>query len=181
MFDNKYNSVKFRVVCVNKKNPSENEVLGDVKLKKNKLSFPLLKHVRSAAIKFSGKEMNADWPTDCKLEIRVLGLCSKMLKNYYKSRYTTTVREDKKLLSDNITEHKKYAVILRMEAKEILISNITLLELLIKILNRVAEGKSFKKAYMEKVSELEVDNEFYVNRIAIRRYLRSCYYYMCKS
>lgn len=182
MFGNKYNSVRLRVACMSKKSPADKEVLGDVKLKKNKLSLILLRQVRAVTIKLSNKDGKAplDWPTDCELEIRVLSSCSKMLKKFYTSRYKTTIAEDKELLTREITEHMRYALISRIEAKRILISQITLLELLIKILNRVLEGESFKKAYMERVPEVESSKEVYPNRRALRRYLRSCYYYMIK-
>ena len=59
-----------------------------------------------------------------------------------------------------------------MNAKEILTANITLCEILMRIIARFEDGKDFKKAYMKIVDGHETQEELMLNRIKLRKYLR---------
>lgn len=67
---------------------------------------------------------------------------------------------------------KRFAVLHRINAKDILNSNITLCNILMRILARFADGKDFKKSYMAIVGGYETQAEIMPNRIKLRKYLR---------
>lgn len=180
--------MKFRIICEdsNKKSASiETETNNQVRLKLNKLSIPLINAVRAFTLKrYSGYKKDRllpNQPTDNEFEIYVISLCISMLKDYYLGHYKTTALEDKKLLMEkDVKGHKRFAVIYRLEAKQIIINNIRYLEVLLNILNHTTIKSKFKETYMERIDFLENETEFYKNRRAIRHYLRSYYYYMKK-
>jgi len=172
-------------MCEDKKRlcPDTNvETLGEVRLKKNKLSIPLINSARKATLKrYTGAKKDKllpDQPVDYEFEIYVISLCCGMLKEYYLSRFKTSVKDDKKMLEDkSISGRKRFAIIHRLEAKEIIISNMRLFELLMQILSKSATTDDLKKVYLQKIDMLEDDKEYMRNRRAIRKYLRSfCYF-----
>ena len=184
--NNKYNSVKFRVMCEEGSRSKESEEMGEVRLKKNKLSIALINSVRKATIKrYTGRNKEKlldDQPVDCELEIYILSLCCNLLKEYYLQRFKTSVKDDRKLLEDKtLSGRQQFAIVHRLEAKETVITNMKLIELLIQILSKVSDGQDFRAAYQSKIEMLEDDANYNRNRRAIRRYLRSFHYYSQKK
>lgn len=185
---NKYNSVAFRVVCTDKKRPGQKpevEIVGEVRLKKNKLSLALINAMRRAVLKrykgYKRDQLLPDQPVDSRFEIYVLALCFNMLKEYYMGRHKTTVVDDKKkLMQKNISEHLRSAIIYRLEAKEILMSNLKYFEILMHILSKTTGKKDFKEIYMKQIDALETEADLYMNRRAIRKYLKGFYNNMKK-
>lgn len=59
-----------------------------------------------------------------------------------------------------------------MNAKEILNANITLCEILMRILARFNDGRNFKSNYMRIVEDFEKPEELMLNRLKLRKYLR---------
>ncbi len=59
-----------------------------------------------------------------------------------------------------------------MNAKEILNANITLCNVLMRILARFKDAKDFKKRYMNIVEDFEKEQDIMPNRIKLRKYLR---------
>ncbi len=187
--DNKYNSVKFKVLCQEDRKGRVGrsaEELGEVRLKKNRLSIDLINKVRKATLKrYAGHKKDRlapDRPTDGEFEIYVLSLCCNLLKEYYLHRFKTSVLDDKKLLAEKTVRGRlRFAIAYRLEAKEIVVNNMHLFELLIQILGKAATEPDFKKAYMTKFDMLENEAAFYKNRRLLRGYLRSFYYYARKG
>ena len=158
---------------------------GEISLKKDKLSIDLINTVRQEALKrYIGRNKDkllSHQPMDKELEVYVLSLCCNMLREYYFGRYRTGIGEDKKLLNDkNIVGHMRTAVKFRLEAKRIVISNIRLLEILLSIINEIEAKDKFKEVYTKRVNELETEEDVIKNRRALRKYLRSYYYFMSK-
>ena len=66
----------------------------------------------------------------------------------------------------------RFAILHRINAKDILTQNIKLCNILMRLLARFNDGKEFKKAYMGIVEVYESEGELMLNRIKLRRYLR---------
>jgi len=169
-------------MCEDKKEgkTSNIESLGEVRLKKYRLCMELVNVVRGTVLKrYKGKEeLLAEQPVDSKFEVYILTLCCEMLTEYCRVRYKTTAEEDEKLLKrKNVKGRLRFAVLFRLEAKNIVLSNIKYLKLLIQILKKVKSKKRFKETYMEVIENLETKEEVNRNRRAIRWYLRSYYYF----
>ena len=156
-----------------------------MRLKKNKLSLALINAVRNLVLKrykgYKREELLEDQPVDSRFEIYVLALCCKMLKEYYLARHKTTIVDDKKILKQkNLSDHLRFAIIYRLEAKEIVLRNIRYFEILMHILSKGPSKKDFKETYMKRVEALETEADLYKNRRALRKYLRGFYFNMKK-
>ncbi len=186
--------MRFQVLCTDKSTPiskaagasdatEAQETLGEVRLKKNKLSFELLNSVRKATLqRYHGAKkalLKEGEPVDCEFELYVLSLCCNLLKEFYLRRFKTSIRDDRKLvLSKTINYRTRFAVTYRLEGKEIITSNLRLFELLMQILARIHNGDDFKLAYLKKVEELEDEAAIIPNRKAVRLYLQSLHHHM---
>lgn len=184
MRENKYNSVKFRIMCEGKGEKASSES-GAIRLKKNKLSIALIDSVRAITLKrytgYKKERLFPDKPTDNEFEVYIISLCSRMLKEYSSSRYKTSVKEDKQLLENKtISERLRFAVIHRLGSKEIIQRNIKYLDVLAHILNKTTTKATFKQTYMARIDSLESEEECFANRRAIREYLRKYYCHMSK-
>ncbi len=187
MARNKYSSVKFRIMSEEDAKLGPSEEMGEIRLKRNRLSIALINSARKATLKrYTGPkkdQLSADRPTDGDFELYVLSLCCNLLKEYYVHRFRTSVKDDKKLLErKDVKGRLRFAVMHRLEDKEIIINNMHLLELLIQILKKAqTTGGDFRAAYMSKFDRFENDATLYANRRAIRDYLKSYYYYAWKG
>ncbi len=176
--------MRFRVLCSNedRRLPVDvQESVGEIRLKKRKLPLELINSVRRALLlQHTGPnkdKLMEEEPVDIKLELQVLSMSCNLLKEFYFSRYKTNVKDDRRLLASKVVVGRlRFAVIHRLEAKDIIISNINLMELLMKILIRIHQGENFKLAYLNKVDMLETDPIVNTNRRALRFYLKSLYY-----
>lgn len=130
-----------------------------LKLKKNKLSEELMQYLRANLIqsfqKNCGNSTNnylkgllVSAPVDVDFELHCLhtgvGLVSGMLKTKFK----TTLEEDRELLLQDLEWRLYLAVCHRCTQKEILASLEKLMSILIAILNRLKNGVSLKDAYL---------------------------------
>ena len=112
-------------------------------------------------------------PVDSEFEMLVVACTINLLKGLLTSRFKTPLEADQALLEDpNLPIRKRFAVMHRMNAKEILDANITLCNVLMRVLARFTDGKDFKRAYMGVVEGFETQAEVMLNRIKLRKYLR---------
>lgn len=119
-------------------------------------------------------------PVDIEFEMLVMACTINLLKGLMTTRFKTPLDKDRELLSDpNLPIRNRFAVLHRMNAKDILTENINYCNILMRILARfgtagqVLEPKDFKEKYMQLVEGgYETEEELMRNRIRIRRYLR---------
>ena len=89
------------------------------------------------------------------------------------SRFKTTLEVDREILADPaLPIRKRFAVLHRMNAKEILTENINYCNILMRILARFGPDQEFKQRYMQIVEGFETEDQIMKNRIKLRRYLR---------
>jgi hypothetical protein len=67
---------------------------------------------------------------------------------------------------------KRFAILHRLNAKDVLTANMNLCNILMRILARFNDGRNFKQAYMGIVDDYEKEDEIMSNRLKLRRYLR---------
>ena len=76
-------------------------------------------------------------PVDAEFEMLVVACTINLLKGLNTSRFKTPVEEDRRMLQDpNLPIRKRFAILHRMNAKEILNANIKMCEILMRILVR---------------------------------------------
>ena len=112
-------------------------------------------------------------PVDSEFEMLVLACTINLLKGLMTSRFKTPLEKDRELLADpTLPFRKRFAVLHRMNAKEILTENINFCQILMRILARFSTDGNYKERYMERVEDFETEEEVMRNRIRFRRYLR---------
>lgn len=115
-------------------------------------------------------------PVDRDFELLVAGCTINLLKGLLTSRFKTPLEADKDLLKDpSLPIKKRFAILHRMNAKEILSANITLCNILMRLLARYDPTKSpseYRIQYMQIVPDFESEEEVMTNRIKLRKYLR---------
>jgi hypothetical protein len=88
-------------------------------------------------------------PVDSEFEMLVIACTINLLKNLLNTRFKTPLEVDQKeLAKEDISWRKRCAILHRMNAKDILQSNINYCNILMRILARFKDGKDFKNAYM---------------------------------
>ena len=96
-----------------------------------------------------------------------------LLKGFLSSRFKTPLKLDQDLLKqEDLPFRYRFAILHRMDAKEILNANITLCNILMRLLARFTDPKDFKRKYMKIVEDFETESEVMSNRIKLRKYLR---------
>lgn len=79
-----------------------------------------------------------------------------LLKGLLTSRFKTPYEQDLELLKDpSLPIRKRFAILHRINSKDILTANINLCNILMRILARFNDGKDFKKAYLGMVEDYE--------------------------
>jgi hypothetical protein len=154
--DNKYNYIGFKVFVNN-----QNDVLQTqrhvkiLKLKKDKLSESLLQYLRANLItnfreklvssndeilKARGKRLLVSAPVDIEFEMAVLETGIGLVSNMLKTKFNTTIDEDKAILGDpNISWRLYLAVTHRLNQKEILQSQEHIMTVLLRIVKKIYE------------------------------------------
>ena len=112
-------------------------------------------------------------PVDAEFEMLVVACTINLLKGLMTTRFKTSLEKDRELLADpNLPIRHRFAVLHRMNAKDILTENINFCNILLRILARFGTDDDYKTRYMEIVEGYETEEEIMRNRIRIRRYLR---------
>eukprot|EP00347_Sterkiella_histriomuscorum_P010279 403376910 len=162
-----------------------------IRLKREKLCEELLQYLRANMIftdKFKeNRRILASSPVEIQFELHIISIAISLLRNMLTTKYSTTLGEDKELMSE-IQHSDKYrlklALIHRINQKEILADQIKLLSILLRILSRVSTGMPLKQAYCMKVEDIEggeargySEQDIVINRVRLRKYLREFNYY----
>lgn len=96
-----------------------------------------------------------------------------LFKGLLNSRFKTPLEKDRELLKDpNLPIRHRFAIIHRMNAKEILSENINYCNILMRLLARFGNDEDFKSRYMQIVEGFETEEQIMYNRIRLRTYLR---------
>lgn len=112
-------------------------------------------------------------PVVAEFEMLVVACTINLLKGLLNSRFKTPLEVDQKMLKDpDLNYRHRFAILHRMNAKEILNDTIILCEILMRILARFKDGQDFKTNYMRIVEDFESEEEIMMNRIKLRKYLR---------
>lgn len=197
--NNKYNSLSFRVWVnfnwqeerakkeVQKQQSSksdsdeeekDNRISKIIRLKRDHLNEEIFAYLRANLLNtYKGKNLAyllVSAPVDTEFELLVLACTINLLKGLMTTRFKTPLETDRALLRDpTLPIRKRFAVLHRMNAKEILTDNINFCHILMKILARfTTEGGFTKETYMERVEDYEAEADVVPNRIRFRRYLR---------
>ncbi len=89
------------------------------------------------------------------------------------SRFKTPLEKDRELLTDKqLPIRQRFAILHRMNAKEILEENINYCQILMRILARFGTDQDYKTRYMQLVEGFEREDQIIRNRVRLRRYLR---------
>eukprot|EP01016_Furgasonia_blochmanni_P040919 TRINITY_DN5260_c0_g4_i1.p1 TRINITY_DN5260_c0_g4~~TRINITY_DN5260_c0_g4_i1.p1 ORF type:complete len:622 (+),score=164.67 TRINITY_DN5260_c0_g4_i1:644-2509(+) len=154
----------------------------EFRIKRSGLTEDLLAYARVHCL-MNYKESDLDRlmitaPCSVKFELIVIEFTMKIIEELL-SRYTTSIEDDEKVLKDSSADFKlKFATVLNHDEKQILISQLSLLKIVLAILRRIKDGKSIRTAYMEKVPEIEkTDAEWIQNRGKLRDYLKKLHKY----
>ena len=106
-------------------------------------------------------------PCCIEVEINVMALSLQIIDKTYKSRFKTSIDDDKGLLKDNsLSSRMQFAVLYRLNAKELFKQNIHYITTLQQILNKVKLGSTIKEAYMCGL----LDGQSYLHDLKVFRY-----------
>lgn len=114
-------------------------------------------------------------PVDPEFEMLVIGCTINLLEGLRKTKYKSSIEDDLEYLKmPGLNGRKALAITHRLGQKRILNNNITLLQVLIRILARFKGGtmQEIKECYMARVEDFETEQEVMANRLKLRRYLR---------
>lgn len=156
-----------------------------LKLKKNKLSEPLLQYLRANLIaSFQStrgsmtnnyyKHLLVSAPVDVDFELIILKTGADLVGNMLRTKFETQLDEDQKILNSDLSWRKYVAVTHRTAQKEVLQSQEKILKILLTFMNRLKgtqnqgspdqltktevqrpQSISIKEAYMQTVEGLE--------------------------
>ncbi len=143
----------------------------------NRIGEEIFAYIRANLLNtYKGKNLEyllVSAPVDAEFEMLVVACTINLLKGLLASRFKKSLEDDKKLLEDpTISYRKRFAILHRINAKEVLNSNIKSCEILIRLLARFLDGRDFKNRYMQIVEDFETPDELMLNRIKLRKYLR---------
>ena len=160
--NNKYNSLSFRVwvnfnwqeekkkeqeklakgiVDNGEEEEEDNRISKIVRLKRNRLSEEIFAYLRANLLNtYKGKNLEyllISAPVDAEFEMLVVACTLNLLKGFLASRFKTPLSHDESLLKEpELPIRKRFAILHRMDAKVILNANITLCNILMRILAR---------------------------------------------
>jgi hypothetical protein len=124
-----------------------------IRLKRNRINEEMFAYLRANLLNtYKGKNLEhllVSAPVDSEFEMLVIACTINLLKNLLNTRFKTPLEVDQKeLAKEDISWRKRCAILHRMNAKDILQSNINYCNILMRILARFKDGKDFKNAYM---------------------------------
>ena len=187
MNNNKYNSLSFRVWInfnwqkekqkeeLKKLNGKEgedsnsdseeekdNRISKIIRLKKGRFNEEVFAYLRANLINtYSGKNLPyllVSSPVDAEFEMLVVACTINLFKGLLNSRFKTPLEKDRELLKDpNLPIRHRFAIIHRMNAKEILSENINYCNILMRLLARFGNDEDFKSRYMQIVEGFETE------------------------
>ena len=99
-----------------------------------------------------------------------------MYEKFIKDSFPTSIEEDMTILSTksmdkSMTSHLYFALIYWMENKKLILNQIWLVEVALRIIERIVNGWTFEFAVMW-VYELEEKKQFYLNRFRMAGFLK---------
>ena len=163
----------------------DNRISKVIRLKKTHFNEEIFAYLRANLLNtYKGKNLPyllVSSPVDVEFEMLVVACTINLLKGLMTSRFKTPLEKDQELLRDaSLPIRNRFAVLHRMNAKDILTENINYCNILMRILARfgtagqvLLEPKDYKNIYMQFVEGgYEKEEELMRNRIRIRRYLR---------
>jgi hypothetical protein len=160
----------------------DNRISKVIRLKRTHFNEEIFAYIRANLLNsYKGKNLPyllVSAPVDAEFEMLVVACTINLLKGLMTSRFKTPLETDKELLEDpNLPIRNRFAVLHRMNAKEILTENINYCHILMRLLARFGnsgtlEPHEFKAKYMELVEGFETETDVMRNRIRIRMYLR---------
>lgn len=120
-----------------------------LRLKMNRINEEVFAYIRANLLNtYKGKNLEyllVSTPVDVEFELLVVACTINLLKGLLASRFKTPLEVDQKLLEDpNLHYRKRFCILHRMNAKEVLNANIRLCEILMRILARFNDGRNFK-------------------------------------
>jgi hypothetical protein len=148
-----------------------------IRLKRDHFNEEIFAYLRANLMNtYKGKNLPyllVSAPVDSEFEMLVVACTINLLQGLMTSRFKTPLEEDRKLLQDpSLPIRNRFAVLHRMNAKEILTTNINYCQILMRILARFGADPGFKSRYMQVVEGFESEGEIMMNRIKLRQYLR---------
>ena len=119
----------------------DNRISKVIRLKKNRIGEEIFAYIRANLLNtYKGKNLEyllVSAPVDAEFEMLVVACTINLLKGLLASRFKKSLDDDKKLLEDTtISYRKRFAILHRMNAKEVLNSNIKHCEILIRLIAR---------------------------------------------
>lgn len=187
---NKYNSLRFKVNLdfswrqrqSGERKDEEMVCSKMITLKENRLKDEVFSYIRANLIKNQknedekkGSHLLLSSPVDLQFELLVVGCTINLLEGLRKTKFKTSIEQDKDFLTmPGISQRKATAIMHRIGQQQILQNNLTLLNILLRILARLKSepDKEYKVSYMERVEGFETEAEVMPNRLKLRRYLK---------
>ena len=165
------------------------QVSKQIRLKEFRLKDEVLAYVRANLINKREKEKSLEGhllvsqPVDPEFELLVVACVIQLLEGLLKGKFSTSLESDIARLSKarsgevDLSVRAQTALLYRVSQKTLINKNITLFQILMRILVRL---KSFdpleiKKSYMMRVEDYETEDEVIVNRLRLRKYLRELF------
>lgn len=194
--NNKYNSLSFRVWVNfdwNDKKEKEssssdeegkegaaekdNRISKIIRLKRGRFNEEIFAYLRANLLhKYKGKNLAyllVSAPVDAEFEMLVVACTINLLRGLMTSRFKTPLEDDRKQLAEpGLPIRQRFAILHRMNAKEILTDNINFCNILMRLLARFGPDADYKQRYMQLAEGFETEEELMPNRIRLRRYLR---------
>ena len=155
----------------------DNRISKVIRLKRNRFNEEIFAYLRANLLNtYKGKNLPyllVSAPVDAEFEMLVIACTINLLKGLMTSRFKTPLETDHELLRDPaLPIRQRFAVLHRMNAKEILTENINYCNILMRLLARFGTDDDYKTRYMSIVEGFETEEEIISNRIRLRRYLR---------
>lgn len=116
-------------------------------------------------------------PVDPEFEMLVVGCAINLLEGLKKNKFRHSLETYKELLKSDLPHRERLIHTHKFAQREILDSNITLLQILIRLLARFKGGsiQEIKQSYMSLVEDFEQEQDLVSNRLRLRKYLRELY------
>ena len=155
----------------------DNQISKVIRLKRNRFNEELFAYLRANLLNtYKGKNLPyllVSAPVDAEFEMLVVACTINLLKGLMTSRFKTPLEKDKALLADkSLPIRQRFAILHRMNAKEILEENINYCQILMRLLARFGTDQDYKTRYMQIAEGFETEDQIIRNRVRLRRYLR---------
>ncbi|EGR30449.1 SET domain protein, partial [Ichthyophthirius multifiliis] len=156
------------------------DITQNFRIKKNKINIDLIIYLRLyLMMHYKGpdlKRVMVSLPVSPVYECFVLSFAIRLL-SYLLSRFTTTIKDDKELLQNQNLNYKyRFAIIYRLNQKEILQEQISLMNQALILLNQLKENYILDKDMLLKPMFNEKNLvESYLNRYKLKPYILQIY------